>query len=211
LRKGHNTCKATERTLYENEVLRGCDAIGDVIACGGIIRVCDQPLRYKVPVVRRCSGGLFGVQVMIPGAILAYALRCAVLHPPVQDVPSKVSTVAETVARHYDVPAALVLAVAKVESHFHRHAVSRSGASGIMQIMPGTAMALHVADVFSVRQSMSGAARYLRGLISRFGLPQAVYAYNTGHAGTPWQVAHSGYVHAVLHDYHKMRVDSWRG
>ena len=149
-------------------------------------------------------------------AILAYALLAAspavvLPHPPVPGVPGKVATTAENVALRYDVPAALLLAVAKVESHFRVHAVSRAGALGIMQIMPGTARALHVADVFSMKESMNGAARYLRGFMDRFGsFRQAVFAYNTGHAGTPWQVAHSGYVHAVLHDYHKMRMDTWR-
>lgn len=131
------------------------------------------------------------------------------LHPPVPGVPGKVATTAENVALRYDVPAALLLAVAKVESHFRVHAVSRAGALGIMQIMPGTARMLHIRDVFSIKESMNGAARYLSGFITRLGLRQAVFAYNTGHAGSPWQVAHSGYVQAVLHDYHKMRTVAW--
>lgn len=148
---------------------------------------------------------------MLPAAILTYALRWAVLHPAIPDVPSKVSTTAENVALRYPVPAALLVAVAKVESHFDPRAVSRAGALGIMQIMPGTARALHVGNVFSMKENMNGAARYLSGFMDRFGsFRQAVFAYNTGHAGTLWQVAHSGYVHAVLHDYHKMRMDTWR-
>lgn len=149
--------------------------------------------------------------MMLPAAILAYALQWAALHPSIAGVPARVSTVAENAALRHDVPAALLLAVAKVESHFDPRAISRAGARGLMQIMPGTARMLHVADVFSIKESMNGAARYLSGFISRLGsVRQAVFAYNTGHAGTPWQVAHSGYVHAVLHDYHKMRTETWR-
>ena len=149
---------------------------------------------------------------MLPSPlILAFALRWMLLHPPVPGVPGKVATTAENAALRYDVPAALILAVAKVESHFDPRAVSRAGALGIMQIMPGTARMLHIRDVFSIKESVNGAARYLSGFMDRFGsFRQAVFAYNTGHAGTPWQVAHSGYVHAVLHDYHKMRMDTWR-
>ena len=39
----------------------------------------------------------------------------------------------------YRVPKALVLAVIAVESGFHPRAVSRSGAEGLMQLMPDTA------------------------------------------------------------------------
>lgn len=149
--------------------------------------------------------------MMLSPLIIAYALQWAVLHPFIAGVPARVSTVAESAALRHDVPAALLLAVAKVESHFDPRAVSWSGARGLMQIMPGTARMLHVADVFSIKESMNGAARYLSGFIDRFGtIRQAVFAYNTGHAGTPWQVAHSGYVQAVLHDYHKMRTDTWQ-
>lgn len=147
----------------------------------------------------------------LPGAILAYALQWAVLHPPIAGVPARVSAAAESAALRHDVPAALLMAVAKVESRFDPRAVSGSGARGLMQIMPGTARMLHVRDVFSIRESMDGAARYLSTFIHRFGtIRQAVFAYNTGHTGTPWQVAHSGYVQAVLHDYRKMRTATWR-
>lgn len=149
---------------------------------------------------------------MLPtSAIFAYAMRWMLLHHlplPYPGVPGKVVAAAENAARHYDVPAALILAVAKVESHFDPRAVSRAGALGIMQIMPGTARMLHIRDVFSIKESMNGAARYLSGFITRFGLRQAVFAYNTGHAGTPWQVNHSGYVQAVWHDYQQIRMAS---
>ncbi len=138
--------------------------------------------------------------------LLAYALFWCTLHPLVPHVPPRVAIAADSAALRYDVPAALLLAVAKTESHFHRHAVSPAGAEGLMQIMPGTAHALHVVDVFSVRQSMNGAARYLRHflLTTQHAIPirDAVFAYNTGHTGSRWQVEHSGYVQAVYWNYH---------
>ena len=139
---------------------------------------------------------------MLPAIILNYALWWMTRHPPIPGVPNRVSTVAETVSRHYGVPAPLLLAVAKVESRFHAHAVSPCGARGIMQIMPSTARLLHVKNAFNIEDSMKGAAKYLMRLTFRYGnVKQAVFAYNTGHAGTPWQVNHSGYVQAVWHDY----------
>lgn len=139
---------------------------------------------------------------MLPAIILNYALWWMTNHPPIPGVPNKVSTAAETVSRQYGVPAPLLLAVAKVESRFHSYAISPCGARGIMQLMPSTARLLHVKDVFNVQESMIGAAKYLLRLSWHFGgVKQALFAYNTGHAGTPWQVNHSGYVQAVLHDY----------
>lgn len=48
--------------------------------------------------------------------------------------------ISEEAARNGRVPAALALAVAKVESNFNDQAVSSAGARGVMQIMPSTAM-----------------------------------------------------------------------
>lgn len=128
-----------------------------------------------------------------------------VVHPAIPGVPRKVSTVAEAAARRYHVPATLLLAVAKVESRFNPHAVSPAGARGIMQIMPDAARFMRVANVFSIRDSLFGAARYLGGLIHGGMRPaNAVFTYTMGHPGTPWQVAHSGYVQAVFHDYRVM-------
>lgn len=141
--------------------------------------------------------------------LFAFALQWNVRHPAIPGVPLKVSSIAEAAARRYHVPAPLLLAVAKVESRFDPHAVSPAGARGIMQIMPDAARFMHVADVFSIRDSLFGAARYLGGLIRDGMRPaNAVFTYTTGHPGTPWQVAHSGYVQAVFHDYHAMRSAS---
>jgi soluble lytic murein transglycosylase-like protein len=146
---------------------------------------------------------------MLPDMILNYALWWMTKHPPIPGVPNLVSTAAETVSRHYGIPAPLLLAVAEVESRFHAHAISPCGARGIMQIMPSTARLLHIRDVFNIEDSMRGAAKYLMRLTWRFGsVKQAIFAYNTGHAGTPWQVNHSGYVQAVLHDYQQIMMAS---
>lgn len=142
---------------------------------------------------------------MILAPLFAFALHWNADHPAIQGVPFKVSAIAEAAARRYHVPAPLLLAVAKVESHFNPHAVSPAGARGIMQIMPDAARFMHVADVFSIRDSLFGAARYLAGLIHGGMRPaDAVFTYTTGHPGTQWQVAHSGYVQTVFHDYRVM-------
>lgn len=81
----------------------------------------------------------------------------------------------------YGVPANLLKAVAKAESGFRPDAVSSCGAQGIMQLMPSTAHSLGVENSFDPEQNIMGGAKYLSGLLSRYGDPKlALAAYNAG-------------------------------
>jgi soluble lytic murein transglycosylase-like protein len=85
-------------------------------------------------------------------------------------------------ARKYNIPLALVRAVAHAESNFDPHALSRKGASGLMQLMPGTASDMYVRDIFDARQNIFGGVRYLRVLANEFDgqMETIVAAYNAG-------------------------------
>ncbi|MGH8482582.1 MAG: lytic transglycosylase domain-containing protein [Nevskiaceae bacterium] len=76
----------------------------------------------------------------------------------------------------------LVSAVMRVESCYDRHAVSRSGAQGLMQLMPATAIELGVNDSFDPEQNVSGGVRYLAKMFKRFNndLRLSLAAYNAG-------------------------------
>ncbi|HUR39725.1 MAG TPA: lytic transglycosylase domain-containing protein [Verrucomicrobiae bacterium] len=76
----------------------------------------------------------------------------------------------------------LVSAVMRVESCYDRHAVSRAGARGLMQLMPGTARELGVLDSFDPEQNIEGGVRYLARMLGRFGndVRLALAAYNAG-------------------------------
>lgn len=64
-------------------------------------------------------------------------------------------------AQKSGLPAALLAAVVQVESEGNPRAVSPAGAKGLMQLLPTTAAALGVRDIFDPLDNASGGARYL--------------------------------------------------
>ena len=86
------------------------------------------------------------------------------------------------VAVRYDIPPILVAAIVEAESEFNPRAVSRRGAQGLMQLMPGTASSLQVSDSFDPYENIEGGVRHLRSLMDRYrgDLPLVLAAYNAG-------------------------------
>jgi len=85
-------------------------------------------------------------------------------------------------AQKYNLPTGLIKGVIRAESNFEVKAVSRAGAQGLMQLMPGTAKELGVDNPFNIEQNIDGGARYLRKMLDSFGgdIKLALAAYNAG-------------------------------
>jgi membrane-bound lytic murein transglycosylase B len=89
-------------------------------------------------------------------------------------------------ARRFGIPEAWIWALMRVESNGDSRAVSRAGAMGLMQIMPGTWVGLRAqhglgTDPFDVRDNIMAGAAYLRAMYDRYGDPTAMLAaYNAG-------------------------------
>jgi len=101
---------------------------------------------------------------------------------------------------------AFVLAVIAVESGGRADAISRAGAEGLMQLMPGTAQRFGVRDAFSAPQNIRGGVGYLDWLLDAFGgdAVLALAGYNAGenavrkYAGVPPYAETRAYVPKVL-------------
>lgn len=92
-----------------------------------------------------------------------------------------VDQIVRDAAARYGVDADLIHAVIRAESDYDPRCRSHAGAMGLMQLMPGTAAGLGVADAWDPAQNVDGGTRYLRRQLDRFGdLRLALAAYNAG-------------------------------
>jgi soluble lytic murein transglycosylase-like protein len=76
----------------------------------------------------------------------------------------------------------LLASVVRAESGGQVRAVSRTGARGLMQLMPGTASAMGVDDAFKPDENIAGGTAYLDALLTRYhdNVALALAAYNAG-------------------------------
>jgi len=94
----------------------------------------------------------------------------------------KYDEVINMASRQFNVDPHLVKAIIRAESSFDPHAISESGAQGLMQLMPDTARDMKVNNPFDPRQNIHGGTKYISLLLKRFNrnTSLAVAAYNAG-------------------------------
>jgi len=82
----------------------------------------------------------------------------------------------------YGVSFPLLKAIIKAESDFDPFAVSKKGATGLMQIMPENFKPLGIRDPFDPWQNINAGARYFKQMFDRFKgkLTLSLAAYNAG-------------------------------
>jgi hypothetical protein len=107
----------------------------------------------------------------------------------------------------------LLASVVRAESAGQVRAVSRTGAQGLMQLMPGTASAMGVEDAFKPEQNIAGGTAYLDALLTRYhdNVAFALAAYNAGpgavdkyHGVPPYRETRE-YVARVIREFNRRK------
>ncbi len=107
-----------------------------------------------------------------------------------------------------------IRSVIRAESGFHQNAVSRKGALGLMQLMPGTASQLGVANPLDPSSNVEGGTKYLRGLLEKynFDVNKALAAYNAGpkrvdqYHGVPPYYETQAYISRIIRDFNRRKI-----
>ncbi|MGA7159046.1 MAG: lytic transglycosylase domain-containing protein [Acidobacteriaceae bacterium] len=121
--------------------------------------------------------------------------------------------------QQHHIDAALLASIVHAESNYQPRAISRTGAQGLMQLMPGTAHQLGVDDAFRPDENIAGGTTYLDQLLDRYdpnnntyGLELALAAYNAGPAavdryhGIPPYRETRAYVVRVLKEFKRRKL-----
>jgi soluble lytic murein transglycosylase-like protein len=124
--------------------------------------------------------------------------------------------------QRYNIDPLLIYAQMYQESRFKPRAMSHKGATGLMQLIPATAVRFGVKDIRDPKQNIEGGVKYMRWLLNRFdgNLHLALAAYNAGENSVkrfnnqipPYQETQK-YVAKITTHYSQIagsNVESWR-
>ena len=122
---------------------------------------------------------------------------------------SQILNVVSQISKKHGVDEKLVQALIKQESGFNPKAKSKSGAMGLMQLMPTTAKNLGVKDPYNTVQNVEGGVKYLKSMLNKYNgnVILALAAYNAGpgavdkYSGVPPYSETQNYVKNILANY----------
>lgn len=122
---------------------------------------------------------------------------------------AQIMNVVSQISKKHGVDEKLVKALIKQESGFNPKAKSKSGAMGLMQLMPSTAKNMGVKDPYNTVQNVEGGVKYLKSMLNKYNgnVILALAAYNAGpgavdkYSGVPPYKETQNYVKNILANY----------
>jgi soluble lytic murein transglycosylase-like protein len=170
----------------------------------GVVHFTNLPDDKRYKLIRREAGG--------PAVPSSASFSTQVYMPSAADI-QRYSQIIDAAARTHGVDSALVHAVISAESGYNKSAVSRTGARGLMQLMPATAERYGVQNIMDPAENIMAGVKYLRDLMQMFqgNLELTVAAYNAGenavmrYGRVPPYAETMGYVPKVLAFYKKFQ------
>src|SRR3954469_21289721 len=134
--------------------------------------------------------------------VLAHGAKAVAASPASETVQQALCRMIEGSAGSSRLPVDFFTRLIWRESSFRTTVVSRAGAQGVAQFMPGTARERGLQDPFDPEQAIPAAAALLSDLGRRFGnLGLAAAAYNAGPGRVSAWVQGSGGLPAETRDY----------
>ncbi len=162
---------------------------------------------------------------VLPGEILSADVPAPVVNPapsasaaslPARKAkaelsPAELHELLASAGTEHNLDVDLLASLVHAESGSHARAVSRTGAQGLMQLMPGTAAELGVVDSFLPEANVHGGTAYLDSLLKRYhdNLALALAAYNAGpgavdrYHGVPPYRETRAYVARIIHEFNR--------
>jgi soluble lytic murein transglycosylase-like protein len=148
---------------------------------------------------------------LIPAAAAFYL--CVSICPaalfPASRAAAKYGTLVRTLSTKHGVPEDLVHSIIRAESNYDPNAVSRKGAIGLMQLMPGTALEYGVEDPSIPEDNLSAGIQHLKKMMGLYNgdVKLALAAYNAGPAavekygGVPPYPETRNYIERISRNY----------
>lgn len=94
----------------------------------------------------------------------------------------RISPLIQNISQKHDVDPYLIEAIVKAESDYDAMAISKKGAQGLMQLMPGTGVELGLSNPFDPTENLDAGVRHFKRLITKYSnnIDLALAAYNAG-------------------------------
>lgn len=121
-------------------------------------------------------------------------------------------------SKEFEVDPQLIVSIIKQESDFNQFAKSPVGATGLMQLMPGTASSMGVEDIYDIFDNIRGGIAYFKQCLlkNKNDIALALASYNAGignvlkYKGIPPFKETQNYVDKVLAIYNKKFGNKYR-